>query len=319
MLRWIVSCLVAAGLATTAAAAEDLAPGVRLLPGRFVAGEQPDGNTVVFDGAGGLIVFDSGRHAAHADAIVDYAHARDLPIVAIFNSHWHLDHVGGNARLRKAYPDARVHASGAIEDAMHGFLAKYRAQIEQILARPDGDATQKAALRDELALIDAGPALYPDERITQGAVRTIAGRRLQVGLETRAVTAGDVWLFDPATRTLAAGDLVTLPAPLFDTACPARWRTSLGHLAKIDFARLVPGHGMPLSRAQFATWRGAFDHLLACAAGKTAKAACVEGWMRDARALIPASDEKLARGLLDYYVDNNLRGDAAKTRELCGT
>ena len=318
MLRRIVSCFAMALLATTVAAADDLAPGVRLLPGRFVAGEQPDGNTVVFDGAGGLIVFDTGRHAAHTDAIIDYAHARDLPIVAIFNSHWHLDHVGGNARLRKAYPGARVHASGAIEQAMHGFLAKYRAQIEQILARPDADPVQKAALRDELALIDAGPALYPDERIERAGVQAIAGRRVQVGLETRAVTAGDVWLFDPATRTLAAGDLVTLPAPLFDTACPARWQAALGRLAKVDFERLVPGHGAPLTRAQFATWRTAFDHLLACSASKAAKDACIGGWMRDAQALVPAAEEKLARGLLDYYVDNSLRGDAAKTRELCG-
>lgn len=317
MLRRIVSCLAVVSLATTTVAAEDLAPGVRLLPGRFVAGEQPDGNTVVFDGAGGLIVFDTGRHAAHTQAIVDYAHARNLPVVAIFNSHWHLDHVGGNARLRASYPGARVHASGAIEQAMHGFLAKYRAQIEQILARPDGEAARKAALRDELALIDAGPALYPDERIAKPGMRSIAGRRLQVGLETRAVTAGDVWLLDPATRTLAAGDLVTLPAPLFDTACPARWQAALGRLAKIDFERLVPGHGAVLSRAQFATWRTAFDRLLACTAGKAAKDACVDGWMRDARSLIPASDEKLARGLVDYYVDDSLRADPAKTRERC--
>ncbi|HEY6940643.1 MBL fold metallo-hydrolase [Dokdonella sp.] len=318
MLRRIVSCLMAASLATAALAADELAPGVRLLPGRFVAGEQPDGNTLVFDGAGGLIVFDSGRHAAHTDAIIEYARERDLPITAIVNSHWHLDHVGGNARLRQAYPGVRVHASGAIEQAMRGFLAKYRAQIEQNLAAPGGDAAQKAALRDELALIDAGPALFPDERVTQGVERTLAGRRLQLGLETRAVTAGDVWLFDPATGTLAAGDLVTLPAPLFDTACPARWRTALGHLAKVDFVRIVPGHGAPLDRGQFATWRSAFDHLLACAAGKTAKAACVDGWMRDAHALIPASDEKLARGLLDYYIDNSLRVDRAKMRERCG-
>lgn len=318
MLRRIVSCLAMALLATTVAAADDLAPGVRLLPGRFVAGEQPDGNTVVFDGAGGLIVFDTGRHAAHTDAIIDYAHARDLPVVTIFNSHWHLDHVGGNARLRKAYPGARVHASGAIEQAMQGFLAKYRAQIEQILAKPDGDAAQKAGLRDELALIDAGPALYPDERVERSSVQTIAGRRVQIGLETRAVTAGDVWLFDPATRTLAAGDLVTLPAPLFDTACPARWQAALGHLAKVDFERLVPGHGAPLTRAQFAAWRTAFDHLLACGASKAAKDVCVDGWMRDAQSLVPAGDGKLARGLLAYYVDNSLRGDAAKTRELCG-
>ena len=308
---------VATMLLASSTVAAELAPGVQLVPGRFVAGDQPDGNTVVFDGAGGLIVFDSGRHAAHADAIIDYAHARKLPIVAIFNSHWHLDHVGGNARLRAAYPGVRVQASGAIEQAMHGFLARYRAQIEQVLAKPGGDAAQQAALRGELALIDAGPALFPDERITKGSAQRVAGRRLQVGIETRAVTAGDVWLFDPATRTLAAGDLVTLPAPLFDTACPARWQAALGRLAKVHFERLVPGHGAVLTRAQFRTYRTAFDHLLACSAGKSAKAACIDGWMHDAKSLIPAADENLARSLLDYYVDNSLRGDAAKARELC--
>jgi hypothetical protein len=33
--------------------------------------------------------------------------------------------------------------------------------------------------------------------------------------------------------------------------------------------------------------------------------------------LIPASDEKLARSLLDYYVDQSLRGDAQKREKLC--
>jgi glyoxylase-like metal-dependent hydrolase (beta-lactamase superfamily II) len=319
MRRMLVSLAIAVAVLAggTCARAAALAAGVEWLPGRFAPGEQPDGNTLVLDGAGGLIVFDSGRHAAHTQTIVDYAHARDLRVVAVINSHWHLDHVGGNAMLRKAFPAVRVHASGAIEDAMHGFLAKYRAQIEQILAKPDGDAAQKAALRDELALIDAGPALYPDEYIVTGGMQNIAGRRVQVGLETRAVTAGDVWLFDPATRVLAAGDLVTLPAPLFDTACPRRWKTALADLDRIDFGTLVPGHGAPMTRSQFAIWRKAYDHLLACAARKRAKESCIEGWMGDADSLIAEADRKLARGLLDFYIDNRLRGEAAKTREFC--
>jgi len=309
--------LVLAG-ATSPPVVAELAPGVHFLPGTFVAGVQPDGNTLILDGSAGLVVFDSGRHATHTQAIIDYAHARGEPIAAVVNSHWHLDHVGGNARLRAAYPQLRIHASTAIEDAMHGFLAKYRSQIEQVLAQPGGDEAQKAALRDERALIDAGPALYPDERISSSAMRDVAGRKVQVGLEDHAVTAGDVWLFDPKTRVLAAGDLVTLPAPLFDTACPARWQASLGHLADVDFERLVPGHGAPMTRAQFRRYRMAYDNLLGCAASKRAKPSCIDGWMHDAQSLIPARDEKLARGLLDYYIDNSLRGDAVKTLELCG-
>ena len=311
--KWLALSLCAA----SAHAATIVAPGVDLIPGTFVAGTQPDGNSVIIKGAGGLIVFDTGRHPAHTQEIIDFATAEKLPVVAIVNSHWHLDHVGGNVMLRKAYPDAHVYASAAIEDAMHGFLAIYRAQLEDAIKQAGEDTAKQAPWRAELVLIDAGPALFPDQRVMKTSELTIAGRKLRVGYESDAVTAGDVWLFDPATHVLASGDLVTLPAPLFDTACAEHWRGALERLAGVDFNLLVPGHGAPMHRAEFATYRRAFDHLLDCAAGKSAKQACIDGWMHDADALIPAGDQKLARSLLDYYIDGILRGDAAQKKKLC--
>jgi hypothetical protein len=71
-----------------------------------------------------------------------------------------------------------------------------------------------------------------------------------------------------------------------------------------------------MTRAMFATYRTAFDRLLACAHGKSTKDLCIDAWLRDAKPLIPESDEKLARGLLDYYLDSILRG-ASKTKSLC--
>ena len=131
------------------------------------------------------------------------------------------------------------------------------------------------------------------------------------------MTAGDVWLFDPATRVLASGDLVTLPAPLFDTACAKQWKSALGRISEVDFKVLIPGHGAPMGRADLATYRRAFDRLLACAAGKAAKQACIDGWVHDAAPLIPAHDEKLARSLLDYYVDSDLRDNTSRKASLC--
>ena len=310
----VLSCFAA----LSAEAATEIAPGVHLVPGEFVAGRQPDGNTVVFDAREGLVVFDTGRHAEHMQAILDFARERDKPVAAIVNSHWHLDHVGGNVRLREVYPAARVYASAAIEDAMHNFLAKYRGQLEGAISQAGDDAAKTAPWRAEIALIDAGPKLYPDERIASSGVRRIAGRPLHVGFERNAVTAGDVWLFDAKTRVLASGDLVTLPAPLFDTACPARWRSAFADFDRVDFATLVPGHGAPMRRADLKTYRVAFDRLVTCGASAQPKQACVDGWMRDAAALIPKSDEALARSLLDYYVDGSLRADPAQTRKLCG-
>jgi glyoxylase-like metal-dependent hydrolase (beta-lactamase superfamily II) len=202
--------LLALSLCTFSAhAATPVASGVEVIPGTFVAGTQPDGNTVVFAAPDGLVVFDTGRHREHTQKIVDFANGAKKPVVAIVNSHWHLDHVGGNVMLRNAYPDVRVYASGAIDDALHGFLASYRAQLEDAIAKAGGDATKTAPWKAEIALIDAGPSLAPDERIAESGTRSIARRAFEIGFESRAVTAGDVWLRDPATHVLASGDLVT--------------------------------------------------------------------------------------------------------------
>ena len=300
-----------------ARAAEPVAPGVELIRGGFTPGSQPDGNTVVFRGPDGLVVLDTGRHEEHTKKVLDAAAAAKLPVKAVLNSHWHLDHIAGNPAVKKAHPGAKVYASSAIDEALKGFLASYRKQlIEMIEKTPDEE--KRKPWRAEIARIDAGRALAPDEVVTAAGTRRLAGMELEIGLERRAVTAGDVWVFDPKTRVLAAGDLVTLPVPFLDTACPDGWKDALTRLAKKDFTTLVPGHGAPMDRAAFETYRAAFEKLLACAAGTAANDACVNGWMNDAAPLLKAEDPKLARMLADYYVGGVLRGDASAIAKRCG-
>lgn len=110
---------------------------------------------------------------------------------------------------------------------------------------------------------------------------------------------------------------MTLPVPLFDTACSAGWQAALRRLESVDFAVLVPGHGAPLERAQFGTYRTAFDHLLQCAASGQDAAACKAGWLRDAATLIPAQDVALADSLLDYYIPQVLRAPLARRDRYC--
>jgi len=305
---------LAAVLPPCAHAAAELAPGIRLVPGAFVPGRQPDGNSVLIAAPGGVIVIDTGRHPEHARAIVEAVRAEGRPVVAVINTHWHLDHVGGNPRLRSAYPALTVHASAAFEGARTGFLARYRKQLEQLIAGTT-DAEAQQPFRAELALLDAGAALGPDEVVRATGERTVAGRRLVVGLEGPAVTAGDVWVFDPASGVLVAGDLVTLPVPLFDTACPEGWKAALGRLAAVGFTLLVPGHGSPMDRAGFARYRSAFERLLACAASGAADPACIDGWLRDAGPLIPAGEREFARTLAGYYV--GVLRDGEQVRALC--
>jgi glyoxylase-like metal-dependent hydrolase (beta-lactamase superfamily II) len=296
------------------ALATHIAKNVDLIPGRFVPGSQPDGNTIVFTAPRGLIVIDTGRHPEHTNAILDFAKESKRPVAAVINTHWHLDHIGGNALVRRTYPNVRVYASSAFAEARTGFLANYRKQLEEAISTSK-DPEQTKAWQAEIGLIDSGDALAPDEVITKSGTRDIAGRKLQIGLETRAATAGDVWVFDPSTRVLASGDLVTVPVPFLDTACPSGWSTALDHVAAVNFKTLIPGHGAPMTRADFEIYRTAFKNLLACS--KPSKE-CVDGWMTDAAPLIKNENPKWLRGMTGYYVDEVLRGDPSHIAKLCG-
>ena len=301
-----------------ACAASLIAPGTYFVEGETTPNRQPDGNSIIITAPKGLIVFDTGRHKEHAQALLNFARAQDRPIAALINSHWHLDHVGGNPLLRGAFTDIHVYASTAIDAARTGFLAEYRAQLVTEIERAAKNSDAQESLRTEIALIDAGPALGPTDAITASGPVIIAGRALQVHLESHAVTAADVWVFDPETRLLLAGDLVTLPAPFFESACPAGWRASLAQLEKAPFDWLVPGHGAPMHRPQFTAYRKAFANLLECAAGHAGKNDCIEGWTRDASALLISSkDASYARTLIGYYVQNYLRNPSERVRRFC--
>src|SRR5262249_58393913 len=122
-------------------AAVEVAPNVEVIRSRFVPNTQPDGNSVAFRGPQGLVVVDTGRHPEHTQALLDVAKAAHVPVVAVVNTHWHLDHVGGNPLVRSVYPGVRVYASGAIDEALTGFLADYRKQLQSMIDKtPDAEA-----------------------------------------------------------------------------------------------------------------------------------------------------------------------------------
>lgn len=288
---------------------QPLAEGVWWIPGGLLPGRQPDGNSVVFRGPDGLVVVDTGRHRWHRQAILDLARAQKAPIVAIVNTHWHLDHVSGNPGLRAAHPAARVHASDAIDGALAGFLRQSAESARKYLETPGLPAATVEDIRGDLATTANGRALRPDEVVRESGETTLGGRAFTLNLARDGPTAGDVWLLDPATRIAVVGDLVTLPVPFLDTACVAGWQAALAQVAEAPFDRLVPGHGLPMSRDDFDRYRTAFDAFVRCARSEREASACTAAWSRDVAPLLEANgmDARRTASMATYYVVEVLR------------
>jgi len=291
------------------------------IPGTFSPQIGPDGNTVIFSAPDGLVVVDAGRHKTHSQRILDYATAKGLPITAIINTHWHLDHSTGNQDLKAVYPGARLYTTRAVEGALDGFLARGLARSEERLADPALPEDARIRLKRGYDTIRGRVALVPDVPVEGTMSLPVDGRELELHVTRHAVTESDVWIWDPATRTVIAGDIVTLPAPLFDTGCADGWLAAFDAIEEKPYERVVPGHGFVMTADQFRSYREAFRKLVSCAGGKTG-AECAEGWMADAGPLLDQepgadfADKDYAREAVTYYVDEILRS-AEKRAELC--
>jgi glyoxylase-like metal-dependent hydrolase (beta-lactamase superfamily II) len=293
------------------------AAGYHLIPGTLAPNRGPDGNSVFLDAPGGLILVDTGRHPAHRDRLLAYARERGRPIVAIVNTHWHLDHSTGNAEIRAAFPRAELYASNAIDGALTGFLRTSREEAERALAAGQIPEANRAEVQRFLAVMDHPEGLRPTRPVTRSADMTIGGRRLQVNLAPYAATAGDVWIYDRAARLVIAGDLVVAPVPFMDTACPEGWRRALDAIAATRFNILIPGHGAPMDRPAFLAWRTAFDAFVDCGQSDRPKADCIAGWRRDAARFIPPGREAMIDSLAGYYIDSRLRSVPAERTRYC--
>jgi glyoxylase-like metal-dependent hydrolase (beta-lactamase superfamily II) len=289
-----------------APAPQMIAAGTYLVPGAMLPGRGPDGNTVVFTGPDGLVVVDTGRHAWHSDAILAFAAARRQPITAIVNTHWHLDHSSGNGRLKAVHRSARVYTTSAVDRALApgGFLARSHATARAEAPDPKARPTRQEEAAIFLATMQTPDTLRPDVAIVASGPQRLAGRALSVRVADDAVTDADLWIYDEATHVAVIGDLVTLPAPFFETACPARWQEALDAVWATPFTLAVPGHGAPMTRQAFDTYRHAFSAFRACVGGSRTPADCAAEWTRDVGSLLGGEgDRKQAAGYAADYVE----------------
>jgi glyoxylase-like metal-dependent hydrolase (beta-lactamase superfamily II) len=147
------------------------------------------GNILVRTASAGQVLVDSGA-ARFTDAVL--ARLRGLPgagrVETVFNTHWHLEQVGGNLALGRSGATIIAHE-------------KTRAHLATDYYLQHEDRYEKALLKEA----------HPTKTIFDRGETLAGGQRIEYGHLLEAHTDGDIYVFF-LTRTLTGGWRASLPS-----------------------------------------------------------------------------------------------------------
>lgn len=250
---------------------ETLAPGVHAAVRTDPAGLMVDANCLFIVNDDDVVVVDAPE--ASADLIAALKQLTDKPVRYVVNTHWHDDHVIGNALWRKAWPGAQFIAHPSLRDYLPGTGAKNRAGMiagapeaaaqmqkqldagKNLADKPISDeertsyASDIALVAHYMKVVPGTPDVLPDLGAAGDLILQRGMRRIEIRRIGRGHTDADLVVWLPQERILASGDLVVWPVPLVggDQSHVADWPAALDALLALKPAQILPGHG-PLQR-----------------------------------------------------------------------
>jgi glyoxylase-like metal-dependent hydrolase (beta-lactamase superfamily II) len=215
-------------------------PGITRLTDRLSLIAAGGTNVLAYAGPEGLVLVDSGD-PARTDSVM--AAVRQIwtgggpRSVTLFNTHWHLEHTGGNEAIRQAGATAGA-TIVAHENTRLWMATPVWSPAEDRYRQP-----RPAAARPDKTFYDTGSM-------------TTAGERIEYGYLTAAHTSGDIYVRFRDVNVLAVGDVAS-PArdPELDWFTGAWIGGRVDAMARLlamcdDRTRIVPGYGPVMTKAQ---------------------------------------------------------------------
>jgi glyoxylase-like metal-dependent hydrolase (beta-lactamase superfamily II) len=186
----------------------------------------------------GLMMIDGG-YANRVEELQETVAGVDRhPVKILFNTHWHVDHVGSNEMLGKSGVKIMAHQNTKYWLTRHVDSNAFTTPFDPM--KPEG---------------------WPTQVFTESGKMTFGKEKIEYKWCPNAHTNGDAYLFFPAANVLHTGDLMfngTYPVVDYITG---GWiggmATALDRLLKIgdEKTQIIPGHGPLATKADMRTTR----------------------------------------------------------------
>jgi glyoxylase-like metal-dependent hydrolase (beta-lactamase superfamily II) len=254
------------------------------------------------------------------------------PVRAVINTHWHDDHIFGNGVYRDSFPGVRLiaHVTAAEDlaatglksreeldanrDGTRGFLLDLISKGQSFAGGPLGEEERLSHQAAADLVSDYGKTVTsyqpqaPTTTVQDSLVLRQGNRIIKVLFLGRGHSRGDLVVYLPAEKILAAGDLVMSPVQFVGTTSfPADFAATVDRLAALGPDRIVPGHGSVLQGTAHAQLISRMLHSLteqvraAVARGESLEQARKNVNLEEfSRAF--AGDSQLMQILFSYYV-----------------
>ncbi len=219
-------------------------------------------NAAIFENANDLMIVDTHSKPSAVISLVSQIR-REIttkPIRYIVNTHFHWDHTQGTPSYKRIAPRADVVSSTATRnliaelgparlkaslDEVPKAVERYRKHLEAART-PEEKAHYQRMVSEAQGYVrelrNYAPEL-PNITFRDELILHDKAHDLHLAFRGRGHTAGDIVVFCPRKKVMAAGDLLHCFFPYIDDGYPREWPRTLRSAGQFDFTRAIGGHG----------------------------------------------------------------------------